>query len=43
MIIFLDEILMYLRSREDHEVYLRSMLQTLRDHKLYAKFLKCEI
>ena len=42
MIIFIDDILMYLKSWEEHEQYLWIILQTLRDHKLYAKFSKCE-
>lgn len=41
MIIFIDKILLYLRNRENHEHYLRSVLHTLRDHKNYAKFSKC--
>ena len=33
---------MYSKSKEEHEHHLRIVLQTLRDHKLYAKFSKCE-
>ena len=29
-------------SEEDHEGHLRVVLQTLREHQLYAKFSKCE-
>uniref|UniRef100_A0A1S3YB80 RNA-directed DNA polymerase homolog n=1 Tax=Nicotiana tabacum TaxID=4097 RepID=A0A1S3YB80_TOBAC len=39
---FIDDILVYFRSREDHEQHLRTVLQTLREKKLYAKFSKCE-
>ena len=28
--------------QEDHEGHLRIVLQTLREHRLYAKFSKCE-
>jgi hypothetical protein len=42
MIVFIDDILVYLRSREEHEHHLRMVLQTLRDHQLYGKFSKSE-
>ena len=42
VIVFIDDILVYSRSREDHEQHLRTVLQTLREKKLYAKFSKCE-
>ncbi|XP_070015556.1 uncharacterized protein [Nicotiana sylvestris] len=42
VIVFIDDILIYSRSMEDHEQHLRVMLQTLREQKLYAKFSKCE-
>ena len=42
VIVFIDDILVYSKSREEHEHHLRIVLQTLRDHKLYAKFSKCE-
>ncbi|XP_039173939.1 uncharacterized protein LOC120296260 [Eucalyptus grandis] len=38
VIVFIDDILVYSRSTEDHERHLRIVLQTLRDHELYAKF-----
>ncbi|XP_056163079.1 uncharacterized protein LOC130136768 [Syzygium oleosum] len=40
VIVFIDDILVYSRSYEEHKQHLRTMLQTLRDHKLYAKFSK---
>ena len=40
--VFMDEILIYSKSKEDHEGHLRVVLQTLREHRLYAKFSKCE-
>ena len=42
IMVFVDDILIYSKSREDHESHLRIVLQTLRDHRLYAKFSKCE-
>ena len=33
---------MYSRSEEEHAEHLRTVLQTLRDKQLYAKFSKCE-
>ncbi|XP_019244292.1 PREDICTED: uncharacterized protein LOC109224161 [Nicotiana attenuata] len=42
VIVFIDDILVYSRSREDHEQHLRTVLQTFREKKLYAKFSKCE-
>ena len=40
--VFMDDILIYSPSEEEHEDHLRVVLQLLRDHKLYAKFSKCE-
>ena len=42
VLVFLDDILIYSKSEEDHEGHLRIILQTLREHQLYAKFSKCE-
>ena len=42
VVIFIDDILVYSRSVEEHENHLRTVLQTLRDNRLYAKFSKCE-
>ena len=42
VIVFTGNILVYSKSREEHEHHLRIALQTLRDHQLYAKFSKCE-
>ena len=33
---------MCIRSEEEHAIHLRLVLQTLREHQLYAKFSKCE-
>ncbi|RVW64128.1 Retrovirus-related Pol polyprotein from transposon 297 [Vitis vinifera] len=37
-----DDILVYSKSREEHERHLSIILQTLRDKRLYAKLKKCE-
>jgi hypothetical protein len=42
VVVFIDDILVYSRSEEEHEGHLRLVLQKLRDHKLYAKLNKCE-
>jgi hypothetical protein len=42
VVVFIDDILVYSKSTEDHEEHLRVVLQRLRDHELYAKFNKCE-
>jgi len=42
VIVFIDDILVYSKSKEKHEQHLMLALQTLREHKLYAKFSKCE-
>jgi hypothetical protein len=38
---FLDDILIYARTKGEHEKHLRMMLQVLREHRLYAKLSKC--
>ncbi|GKE34907.1 putative reverse transcriptase domain-containing protein [Tanacetum coccineum] len=40
--VFIDDILIYSKSKEEHEVYLKIILELLRKEKLYAKFIKCE-
>jgi hypothetical protein len=42
VIVFIDDILVYSKSKEEHEKHLRAILEKLREHKLYAKFSKCE-
>jgi hypothetical protein len=42
VVVFIYDILIYLRSMEEHEEHLQIVLQRLRDHQLYAKFSKCE-
>jgi hypothetical protein len=42
VVVFIDDILIYSKTKEDHANHLRVVLQRLRDHHLYAKFSKCE-
>nr|GEX13128.1 DNA/RNA polymerases superfamily protein [Tanacetum cinerariifolium] len=42
VIVFIDDILVYSKTKEEHEEHLRIMLGTLCQEKLYAKFSKCE-
>jgi hypothetical protein len=42
VVVFINDILVYSRSEEEHEDHLHLVLQKLGDHKLYAKLSKCE-
>ena len=42
IVVFVHDILIYSKFEEEHEGHLRIVLQALRDHRLYAKFSKCE-
>ncbi|KAL0378531.1 UNVERIFIED_CONTAM: Retrovirus-related Pol polyprotein from transposon.6 [Sesamum radiatum] len=42
VIVFIDDILVYSRSMEEHEQHLRIVLQILKEKELYAKLSKCE-
>ncbi|XP_015168307.1 uncharacterized protein [Solanum tuberosum] len=42
VIVFIDDILVYSKTDEDHVRHLRTVLQRLREEKLYAKYLNCE-
>ena len=41
VIVFIDYILVYSKSRKEHEEHLRVVLELLREKRLYAKFSKC--
>ncbi|GKD60120.1 putative reverse transcriptase domain-containing protein, partial [Tanacetum coccineum] len=42
VIVFIDDILIYSKLKEEHEVHLRLLLELLKKEKLYTKFSKCE-
>ena len=42
VIVFIDDILVYSGSSEEHSEHLRIVLQTLRERQLYAKLSKCQ-
>ncbi|XP_042406614.1 uncharacterized mitochondrial protein AtMg00860-like [Zingiber officinale] len=42
VIVFIDDILIYLKTQEEHAEHLSITLQILRERQLYAKFSKCE-
>ena len=43
VVVFIDDILIYLENEADHAEHLRIVLSRLREHKLYSKFSKCEL
>nr|GFA42649.1 putative reverse transcriptase domain-containing protein [Tanacetum cinerariifolium] len=42
VIVFIDDILIYSKSKKEHEVHLKLILKLLKKEKLFGKILKCE-
>ncbi|GJR90594.1 putative reverse transcriptase domain-containing protein [Tanacetum coccineum] len=42
VIVFIDDILIYSKSKQEHEKHLKIILELLKNEELYAKFSKCE-
>ena len=42
LVVFIDDILVYSKDAQEHEQHLRTMLQILREKKLFAKLSKCD-
>ncbi|GJX10074.1 putative reverse transcriptase domain-containing protein [Tanacetum coccineum] len=42
IIIFIDDILIYSKNKQEHEEHLKLILELLKKEELYAKFSKCE-
>ncbi|GMI65975.1 hypothetical protein HRI_000266800 [Hibiscus trionum] len=42
VVVFIDDILLYSHTEEDHDKHLRIVLQVLLENQLYAKLGKCE-
>jgi hypothetical protein len=42
VMVFIDDIIVYAENKREHEEHLSIVLTRLREHKLYAKFSKCE-
>ena len=42
VIVFIDDILVYSRTNQEHQTHLRKALTVLRENRFYAKFSKCE-
>jgi hypothetical protein len=41
VVVFIDDILIYSKNKDEHAEHLRIVLTRLREHQLYAKFSKC--
>ncbi|GKC35183.1 putative reverse transcriptase domain-containing protein [Tanacetum coccineum] len=42
VIVFIDDILIYLNTKEEHDAHLRLILEFLKKEELYTKFSKCD-
>ncbi|GKD22593.1 putative reverse transcriptase domain-containing protein [Tanacetum coccineum] len=43
IIVFIDDILVYLKDKEEHQKHLEIILELLKKERLYAKFSKCDL
>ena len=43
VIVFINDILVYCKTQEQHDEHLREVLETLRRKRLFAKFSKCDL
>ena len=42
VVLFIDYILIYSKTEEEHKEHLKIVLQELREHQIFAKFNKCD-
>jgi hypothetical protein len=42
VVVFIDDILIFSKTEEEHDTHVRLVLEKLRAHQLYAKFSKCK-
>ena len=43
VVVFIDDILIYSKTEEEHKEHLKIVLRELQDHQLFAKFSKCDL
>ena len=42
VVVFIDDILIYSKTEEEHKEHLKIVLQELQDHQIFPKFSKCD-